>query len=430
MKIKILIISQTAWREDNSFGSSFSNIFWGVDNLEIVNIYCNYGNPQNSFVKKYFQITEKSIINNLLNANYPSGREVFQNDNAVNLNKNEVRSFNHVRQRRLQIYFWLRDCIWKFGRWKSRDLEKFITEFKPDLIFQPLYYSNYINDIVLYAHKLTKVPMVCYVSDDVYTLKQYSLSPFYWIDRFIKRPKIKKVVELCEYMYVISDIQKQDYEKCFKKQCKVLTKGAEFNLPQFKSNLNQPLKLVYTGNIGAGRWKSLAMIADELKELNKDKILAQLVIYSPTPMTQKMKKALTVDGSVCLMGAVSSNCIPDLQMDADVLVHVEPLDLKGRLQVRQSFSTKIVDYFHAGRAILAVGWTNAASIDYLIKNDAALVAFDEKSISEQLQKIVDNPEILSEYAQKAWECGKRNHQISEIQNNLYNDLQALVNKNR
>lgn len=425
-KIKILVISNTPWRNDNSFGNSYTSIFKGIKNFEFANIYCNYGAPENDLVSTHFQITEKTILKNLLNKKKPTGKIIETSQDSDPLHKKQISRLNFFKKNRSQLFFWIRDIIWKIGRWKSPQLKEFILSFDPDIIFQPLYYSNYINDIVLYSKQLSNVPMVSYVSDDVYTLKQFSFSPLFWLDRFIKRRKIKKVVNLCEYLYVISEIQKKEYEISFGLPCRILTKGAYFNIPIFKEKQSFPIKMVYTGNIGGGRWKSLSMIAEALQKINEKEIKAVLFIYTATPMTSKMRKTLDISGSVYLMGFIPSDKIPKIQSDADVLVHAEPLGIKGRLGVRHSFSTKIVDYFHMSRTILAVGWRDAASIDYLVKNDAALVAFDEKSLEYQLERIVNNPDILNEYAYKAWECGKRNHQIEDIQKRLYNDLMELL----
>lgn len=432
-KIKVLIISNTPWRSDNSFGNSYSSIFGGISGLEFANVYCNYGSPDNNIVSRHFQITEKSLIRNFLNRKHPSGIEIKgdyskikRKDNSLNRNENKI--LNSLKKSRWQIYFWMRDLIWFFGKWKTPQLEQFIKDFNPDLIFQPLYYSNYLNNIVLYAKDLTSVPMVAYVSDDVYTLRQFSMSPLYWIDRFIKRSKIGKVVKQCEFLYVISEIQKNDYEIAFNKKCKILTKGAYFNQPEYKKNQNKPLKLVFTGNIGGGRWQSLAMIGKALSKINKTGSIAQLIIYTPTPLTKKMKKELSEINFISLNEAVPSAVIPDIQSDADILVHVEPLSLKGKLAVRQSFSTKIVDYLYAARPILAIGWKEAASIKILHDNNVGLVASSQIEIEGILGEILNNPNLLDEYSKKAWEFGKANFQIQTIQSELYEDLTQIVSK--
>lgn len=424
--MKILVISQTAWSNDNSFGNSYSNIFGGIENIEIANIYCNYGKPNNSIVKSYFQITEKSLIANLMNRNNPSGKDILMHIDSDVLNDTEKDIFDHARKRRFQIYFWARDLIWKIGRWKSPELKSFINKFNPDIIFQPIYYSNYINDIALFTKHYTNVPMVSYVSDDVYTMRQFSISPLFWIDRLIKRKKIKKVVDQCEYLYVISDIQKQEYEKCFNKECKILTKGANFSTPVYIDAVNLPLKIIYTGNIGGGRWKSLAVIGEQLKKVNHDKIKAQLFIYTSTPMTKKMFNELNIESSVFLMGEVPADKVQNIQVNADILVHAEPTDIKGRFLVHHSFSTKIIDYLYAAKCIFAVGTPDIASIEYLMKNDAAIIATTKTEIYNKLLEIINDTSFLKKYAQKAWECGKKNHQIDVIQNKLLHDLNTLM----
>jgi hypothetical protein len=77
--VRILVISNTPWRDDNSFGNSYTSIFKGIKKIELANIYCNYGAPDNDLVAHHFQITEKSLIHNLLNPKYPSGRVVENN---------------------------------------------------------------------------------------------------------------------------------------------------------------------------------------------------------------------------------------------------------------------------------------------------------------------------------------------------------------
>ena len=425
--MKILVLSNTPWSIDNSFGNSFSNIFGGIEGLEFANIYCRYGEPHNNIVNRYFQITEKSLLRNLTNKNCPSGSEVLKTEQSDLLNVNEEKLFNHARKNRFQIYFWLRNLVWKIGRWKSIELKKFISDFNPDIIFQPVYYSTYLNDIALFIKEYTNAPMLCYVSDDVYTLRQFSLSPFYWINRFIVRRKVRKVIKSCEILYVISDIQKREYEKCFNKECRILTKGADFTEePYFKNSYNKPLILVYTGNIGGSRWRMLEFIGRSLKLINAEGIKAKLLIYTMTPITNKMRKKLSIDNCVSLMGGVPSSEVAHIQKDADILVHVESFSLKERLQVHQSLSTKIVDYFAACKCIFAVGSMDMASINYLSENDAAVIATSKKEILEKIIEITNNSHLIHEYAQKAWECGKCNHQIDTIQSLLYNDLNTII----
>ena len=90
---------------------------------------------------------------------------------------------------------------------------------------------------------------------------------------------MRKVVEKADLFYVISEVQKIDYEKAFKKECKVLTKSADFSgEAPVKVHYNKPLQMVFTGNIRMNRWKSLANIANVLEKINKDSVKVQLRI--------------------------------------------------------------------------------------------------------------------------------------------------------
>ena len=166
-------------------------------------------------------------------------------------------------------------------------------------------------------------------------------------------------------------------------------------------------------------------IAAALEKINKDCIRVQLYIYTYNHISNKIKKYLNIDGTAYLMGGISYSEIKKVLADSDIVIHVEAMDLKNKMMTRFSFSTKIIDYFESGSCIFAVGWSEAASIDYLIKNDAAIVVNDLKNIEESLRKLIDNPQLILDYGRKAWECGKRNHQIEVIRGNLYKDLYSL-----
>lgn len=424
--MKILILSSTPWTNDNSFGNSFGNIFEGIEDIEIANIYCKYGKPNTKLVSRFFQITEKSMFRNLKNPKVPSGQEVFM-DESVPTDVVEPKSANLARKKRWIIMFWARDLIWKFGRWKSPELKKFIDDFKPDIIFQPVYYVSHMNRIANFIKKYTGVPMYGYVSDDVYTLRQFSLSPFYWINRFICRAKVKKVVKQCEILYTISEIQRSEYEKIFKIPCKILTKSANFDEPaRVKEEYGKPLQLLFTGNIGTNRWKSLAIIADALKEINKDGVKAQLKIYTGGLITDEISNALNIEGSSKIMGFISSSEIPRIQSEADILVHVESLSLQYKLCVRQSFSTKIVDYLKMARPILAVGPNDVASIEHLIRNDCAIVADNKEDLINKLNEVINNNNKLTEIALKGYECGKKYHNKADYNKMLSEDLRSKL----
>lgn len=426
-RLKILIISSTPWDDNNSFGSSFSNIFGGNPNYEIANIYCLFGLPNTKVVKHFFQITEKGIIRTILGKQKFSGKEIInsKNENFQDsmLSSSEMRFVNKLKTLRWQLFFWIRDLVWSTGKWKSKPLDDFITNFKPDLIFLPIYYSTYMNTIGLYTQKKAGVKMVGYISDDCYTLKHFSLSPLFWIDRLIKRTYVKKAIDQCEILYTITETQKNEYNKIFGNKCKVLFKGGDFDdFSHEKKVLNNPIKIIYTGNLGMGRWKVLAKMGGALQFINRDGLKAQLYIYSQTHLSASSMRKLKMIEAISFMGGIPSAKVKEVQRDADVLVHVESFKLSERNSARLSFSTKIVDYLEAGRCIVAIGWRKTGAIEYLIENNGAIVITDVNQIYNQIDNLIKNKQLISDYALKGFELGKKNHQFEKIRSGLYNDL--------
>ena len=267
-----------------------------------------------------------------------------------------------------------------------------------------------------------------YAWDDNYSFSS-SKSVFQKLLQINARKHMRKTVEFADKFYVVSKIQKQDYEKWFNKPCEILTKSADFSgEAPIKKEYGKPLQIVYTGNVLLNRWRSLELIANALENINKDGVKAQLKIYTGNSLTDEMSNALNKGDSSIVMGSVPASEIVKIQSDADMLVHVEGLDEKSKNLVRQSFSTKLVDYFKMARTILAVGPRGVASIEHLIENDCAIYADNQKNIEEQLLKVIEKYELLNELSLKSYNCGKLNHDDSIMKNILKRDLDLVTNK--
>lgn len=224
---------------------------------------------------------------------------------------------------------------------------------------------------------------------------------------------------------MISEIQKEEYENIFHKECRVFRKRLDFSCQPKEKVLAAPLQFVFTGNISGGRWESLVAIGKAMEQLNQNGCRVQLLIYTLTPLSNKIKKALGIPGTIRIMGSVSADKVIEVQENADILVHVESLKLRERLKVHQSFSTKIVDYLHTGNCIFAVGTDDMASINYLRKNDAAVLASTKEEITKAVIRLVNMPELIREYQRKAWNTGKRNHESDFLRNEFMKDIQSV-----
>lgn len=423
--MRILFVSSSPIKKELSIGNTFLNLFEDNKNVEMASVFTRAGRPDEK-IQKSFCITEKMLINNLLKGT-PVGKEVVFEGEKSEVIPNNTKEHKFAKKYRLTVFFWLQNLIWSLGRWKSPELEKFIKEYNPDIIFTILSNTVFLNKLIMHIKKVSNKKLVLYAWDNNYSLKRFMLSPLRWIKMFIDRSYMRKVVKQAELLYVISDVQKEDYQKAFKKECKVLTKGADFSgEAPIKTEYGSPLQFAYTGNIELNRWKSLAHIANVLEKINANGVKAQLRIYTGNTVTEKMSKALNKGDSSFIMGSVSAEKVKEIQNNADCLVHIESLDLKNKLYVRQSFSTKIVDYLAAARPILAFGPKDVASVDHFVKNDCAIVADSEEELYNKLCSVIDDESKLKELSIKAFVCGKKHHNKADIDNMLKEDLWKVV----
>lgn len=425
--MNILVITDVLWRNDNGVGNSYTNIFEGMPDVKIANICTQSGISENDVSSACFQISEGRLIRNLKDKTFPTG-EVEKKTETQTVASGDDSIARLIKRLRYRIFFWAREIIWKIGRWNSPELRKFIDDFKPDLIFAQVQDKMYQNRIVKFVQEYTKKPLMIYVWDDVYSMKQFSLSPLYWIDRLMQRSSIRGLAKRSSKVYAISKEQVEEYRKVLKRPTGLLYKGRDFETEPETKALNNPIEILYTGNLYSGRYKTIAKFCEYLKDLNRDGQKAVLKIYSASPLSDKEINAINIPDTSYFMGRTTETEVQKLQTDADMLLHIEPFTLKGSLLCRLSFSTKLVDYFNKKKCIFAVGHSRCSSMKYLKRNDAAIVCESYGEMAEALKKVLESPDMVNEYAKKAWDCGSRNHRIEDIQKGLIKDFEEAINE--
>lgn len=422
-KIKILTVSNTVWSNENSFGITYNSLFDGLeDSFEFANIYCNYGIPENNCVKKYCQITEKTIIDSLKKQNKKC--RIFDAENAaskaVALASGDADKHRNLKKHRLQISMWARDLVWKKGLRDMSDIVDFVKSFKPDIIFTPMYYMFHTNKILQEVIKTAKVPVIAYISDDIYRTRKFLCSPFYAFDRVLKRKTIKKTIELCDMLYVACDEQKAVYEKEFGKICKVLRKPADKS-SEFFVNIsnNNKRTFLYAGNLGADRWKTIAEMGKVVKVNG-----GILHVYSASPISNKIKNVFEKK-YIDYKGYVSPEKVSEERKKADILVYAEGFSSKSIGLTHFSVSTKFSEYLLSGKTILAAGSRELSAIRYLKSENAAVIAESRDDLERAVKACM---QCDNTYVKNAFICAERDFDKEKIQEMLKTDILNIAGK--
>lgn len=410
---KVLIIGINAWREDGT-AHTLMDIFRCWDSDRIALIYTRADLPNTEVCNRFFQISESLVIKSVILPWKTVGKTV-ESTSATNQKDVRAEHSRYAKGHKLQssLLPLIREIVWKFGRWKSKKLKKFISDFNPDIIFVPIYPTAYMGRIQRYISKLTGKPTVCYLADDNYS---YDSCRGIWsyIHRFWLRKYVGSLARDSKQMFVIVDKEKEDTDNRFGTNSVILTKGIDFSNKKYNHNdATLPLKFVYTGNLLIGRDKTLAILADTINDLNKDGIKAELFIYSQTEPTEQILGRIN-RGASHFCGRIGRDEVLKVQKDADVVVFAEALEGKEANVAKLSFSTKITDYLSNGKCILAIGREYIAPIDYFNRYDAAIIAHSKDEIKAAVSKLVDNPSLVGVYGEKAFNVAQMNHDVTVL----------------
>ena len=426
-KIKVLLLVAEAWRDDSAGGNTINNLFKNM-NAEFAQVYCSADLPQNDVCEHYFQMTDGMAVKSFFN-----GKPIYKILNIHNITEAEQSIEHRERKKlkffkrfRLNIFLFAKSIIWIFCNWKTEELRNFILDFDPDVIFAPCYAFPFQLALTRYVAELTHKKIVTYSGDDSYSLKQISISLFFWINRFWNRQCLRKTYPYYDVFYSMSEDEIHEMSPIVGKQMKILRKGVVVTSYDDTRGIHSPIKMIYAGGIYIERWKVLVEIGKALRNINKDGIKIRLDIYTANSLSLKQKRLLNDGKNIFVHNVVGKEELDELYHDSDIALHCESFSLKNRLTTRLSFSTKIIDCIASGCAVMAIAWKEQTGLKYLKSHDAAICITNVKKIENVLRDIVTNPDLLKKYAENAYNCGVRNHDIIRIQEELFNEFLQLM----
>lgn len=321
------------------------------------------------------------------------------------------------------VFSLLREVVWKLGKWKTPELETYLKDFNPEVIVFSIESYIHFNTINSYIIRTYHPKAIGILWDDNFTYKQ-SRNWLHLIHRFFLRKSVKKLVAQCDTVFAFSPKMKREADAEFGIQCQLLSKPikeAEF-IPK---DTKAPLKILYTGKLYIGRDEVLAQVAEAIETFNHDEKRFVLDIYTGTELSSTMRNRFERLTSCTLHAPVPQNEVAKLQLESDILLFAESLS-DSNLTARLSFSTKLTDYFSAGRCIWAVGHEDLGPVSYIKEENAGIVSTNTQEIHDALMKL-QNVSLVELYGKKAFECGMRNHNPQQIREKFMREIESDSN---
>lgn len=416
--MKVLVLTLNAWDSTNSTGNTISNLFSALSpNDEIANIYCRNENINNDICKLYYKVTENDILRNIFSSN--KCRHV-KNDGCVKqpiagpniLSKGKKGDF--FRKHRFTLLLLLRELIWDIPVWKNTSLDKFLTNFAPDIIYMHGHNNLYMHKLLDYCADKTGAKIVLFWGDDMYGRK--SKTPLGYLYETMLRKRYCKSISRASLLFGGSLMLCDEYSKIFGKNFLPFFK--ECKQVRFDENkvVGNPITIIYAGNLLFGREQMMVDLVKVISKVNSKGLSHKLLlkIFSNTNPTKESMLLLDDKENSCYMGSKPYSEVCEVMDKSELVLFIESFDKKSIKLTRLSFSTKIIDCMQSTAGILAIGPKEIASIDYLSKNNLGYIISDLSEMETRLGYLADHPELIQENNRYKAEYAKVYHTNTSV----------------
>ena len=382
--MRILIITRNAWDDTNAIGNTISNFFGGVADAEFAAIYFRSAMPNNPLCKKYYQTSEMEIMRKWFRPQL-IGRRFCLTENHTELGEHNARKekklIRLIQKYGSKLAYKLSDSLWYSKKWLNNNLDRFIEDFSPDVMFTfvrsaPQYYL-----VVNHIRKKYNIPLFTWIADDEYTL----------LEKKGRKKEIRNLHCILNESAVICGCSQEIcdyYQSVFQREATPLYKSCDFSLP-VKSTIGDPITIVYAGNLLYGRLDIISRVADVVERINAEGVSVSFEVFSNTSLLSH-EEQLIFGGKEATryMGKRDYNFIKKRLSTADIVLHVESFEEAEMQKTKYSFSTKIIDYLQSGSVILAIGPKEISSMSYLSKVPGVVTINEVKNLAYDFKKLI------------------------------------------
>ena len=424
-KMKVLIISHNPVSEQSNMGKTFMTLFSQFDREELCQLYIYPTVPNGQHCTSYYRVTDKQAVKSLLTRKNIGGEVVAEETQAAYEKAGDEALYRNKKNksaaRRLA-----RDMVWRCAPWYNAGLKAWLDRQAPTCIFVAPGVAKFIYDFALRISAERKIPIVTYVCDEYYFVKEPASS----LDRLrltLLKKKIDKLMAKTSHLVAISRELEENYGKKFGLPVTRVMTGAAVEPAKDKETMQQPDAVCYFGNVRSNRYISLGQIGHALDKINEKQGTAyRLKIYT-SEKDEQILAHLRQFQSVELCGFVSGAAFAETLSKAPLLLHTEAFDEENIDKVRNSVSTKIADSLASGIPLLAYGPEEVSSMKHLIRNHCALTAVSEAELPKMLQKAFGDKEARREVVKNALAVAEKYHDSVKNSKLLHKILEDASN---
>ena len=166
-------------------------------------------------------------------------------------------------------------------------------------------------------------------------------------------------------------------------------------------------EMIYAGNLGLNRHKSLIEFADSLQQVDTNMVID---VYGKTP-DDKVKADLEACAGIRLHGFISYEELKQKLRESKYLLHIESFDTFYKEDLKYAFSTKIADSLAVGACLFVYVPENVAVSQYLKDKNAAILITETSMLEKEIRNVLNNEQLSKEISENGRLLAMQNHNI-------------------
>lgn len=411
---RILIVSSDPLSATSNNGKTLASFFDRYPQELLAQLYFSSARPDSDICNNYYKISDMDMLRSRRFHSKQCGGKITTDEILHDEIKKDYATTQRIRKNNVMRL--LREALWN-SNWKTDDLQDWLNEFRPELIFFVAGDIIFSYKIVAYIKKEYAAKLAVYITDD-YILPRVSFSVFWWIRRNLVFRHMKKAVQSSDLFFTISPAMKERYKNVFHKESYIIVNMPQTFTPSTEAQYNPEniLELVYAGGLHYNRDKTLTLLAKSINRINRKGILDKKVvlkIFSNQKISARKLKKLELADSSIFGGGLSSEELSLRLQQADFLVHVESFRYKNICETRLSLSTKIPEYMSFRKPIIAIGPKSIASMQYI--SNCTCCITKTRDMDHVLSEFLRNTAAQKALAHKAYDKYIQNHNKEQNQ---------------
>lgn len=423
---RLLIISHNCMSKTGSNGRTLANLLLGWPKEKLAQFYIHAESPNFDVCNNYYCITDLSVGKSILKrtkAGYQVG-ELEKSDEKLGVDSltTNTSSFSSHKN---SLVFNLREIAWNSRLWNKDGLYNWIDNFLPQIVLVQAGDASFLLRIAEEVSEKYKIPLAIYNTEGYYFKSKSYLqdnkitSLFYPIvnHRFVKA--YDSLVMRSKAIIYNNPLLQESYDSIYHKKSHLVMGNSELT----DENVYTPKKrgIIYAGNLGLNRYKSLIEFANALQSIDKT---LHVDVFGKVPDIRAEKELIECN-NIILHGFISYEELKQRLRESQYLLHIESFDEFYKEDLKYAFSTKIADSLASGACFIVYAPTNMAITQYLMNTGAAVVITERDKLVDELKKIFLNQSIAERIAKKGRDLAMKNHNLKSNQHEFQSILLDL-----